>query len=186
MDANFMGRLLAEVLGIVEGWADRAVMGDMQIGGLRKFQKILCGHRENRAGLAIKCFCDGGPDGKVDVGLHENDPCGCGAKSYGLCKAAGCAARSTAFQHHEDLAIEALASLRVVNVDNDSAAGIESAPEAQGFIEQKHRALGNAWVEHGHVRNHKAGSRQTSPLTALSTHSFKLPKQTLTPSMPGA
>ena len=79
-----------------------------------------------------------------------------------------------------------LSPLRMVNVDNGSAARIEGAPEAQGFIEEENRALRHAWMKHGHGTAQSAGSRQTSPRTALSTHSFKLPKQTSTPSIPGA
>ena len=101
-------------------------------------------------------------------------------------KAAGGAAGTPAFQHHEDLAFKALPSLRMVNIDNDSAARIESAPETQGFIEQKDGALRYSCMKHGHGFDHRSGSRQTVPRTALSTHSFKLPKQTATPSMPGA
>ena len=129
MDANFMERLLAELLGIVESGTDSAVMGDMQIGCLRKLQKFLCRYCQNRAGLAIQRFCDGGPNGEIDVGLHENDARGCCAKPYGFSKATGRATTAAAFQHHEDFAFEALSPLRVVNVDYDSGAGSESAPE---------------------------------------------------------
>ena len=166
--------------------ADPAVMGDMQIGGFGKFLKFRRGDGEYRAGLAIERFGHGGADGEVDIGLHQDDSGGCCTKPDGFGKAPWGAAGTPAFQHHEDFAFEALAPLRMVNVDNASAAGIESAPEAQGFIEQKDGALGYAWVKRGHEFDHKFGSRQTSPSTALSTHSLKLPKQTATPSMPGA
>jgi hypothetical protein len=133
---QFHGALLAEPSCIVEGWTDRAIMGDMQIGCLRKVLKILRCYGENRAGLAIQRFGYGSADCDIDIGLHQNDSGGRSVKPDGFGQSAGSAAGTPAFQHHEDLAFEAYTLLRVVNVDNDSAAGIESAPKAQGFIEK--------------------------------------------------
>ena len=154
---------------------------------------------QNRDLYAIQGGGHHGTHGDIHVGLAKRDSHRSDTPANGLGDTRRRSRRATAFRQNQKPSRDTTTPLRMMLIDDDSRLRVETAPETQGFIEQHDFTGGLARVEHSrgdfaaaHARapqvslRHKRSSRHTSPRSADSTHSSRVPNTDSTASIPGA
>ena len=122
---------------------------------------------------------------------------GRGAPAHRLCQPAGGCRGPTGLRQHEDFAGQTLTRLRVVFIDDTSRCRVKPAPEAERLVQRQHWCLRSTGMKHiafdemsAHAdppfTRHNDASVQTSPRTADSMHSSRLPNRTSISIIPGA